>query len=209
MDEIKAKADQLQLFDEDYDPSVDQPGYRRDQDAHAPAAPTWADLRKTIDKAADDSVLTQIEAEGVAPVQRMRGDGEFEECQLKDLKRGDVIKVGAHLYTTTTPALKANDGGDYSVQLEEAKPLAFGAAAEQQNADATARGELSGLLEKLWAVHVTLSLGTLQTFTAQQLAVTKEWVEAYAADPEHCKIARPFFLPMPDATGDDKKAAEG
>lgn len=36
MDEIKAKANQYELFDQsrNYDPSQDQPGYRRDQDDH-------------------------------------------------------------------------------------------------------------------------------------------------------------------------------
>lgn len=50
MDEIKAKDDQLELFDPaaNYDPSVDQPGYRRDQDQHAPAGKTWADLKKSF-----------------------------------------------------------------------------------------------------------------------------------------------------------------
>jgi hypothetical protein len=50
MDEIKAKDDQLELFDPaaSYDPSVDQPGYRRDQDPLAPAGKTWADLKKSF-----------------------------------------------------------------------------------------------------------------------------------------------------------------
>jgi hypothetical protein len=48
MDEIKARADQADMFDADYDPSRDQPGYRRDQDRIAPAGPTWEDLKKSL-----------------------------------------------------------------------------------------------------------------------------------------------------------------
>lgn len=210
MEEVKAKADQLQLFDDDYDPTVDQPGYRRDQDALAPAAPTWADLKKTLGtpKEVGEAIITDITAHGDNPVQRMRGDGEFEAAKLRDIQRGDVVKIGPHLYTATTPSLKADSDDHYKLNLEPVQPLAFGAAAELEAKKTDERSELQVLLEKLWAVRVTLSLGTLQTFTPQQLAVTSEWVNAYAADPEGCKIARPFFLPMPD-TGDDKKAAEG
>jgi hypothetical protein len=48
IDEIKAKEDQLQLFSGDYDPAIDQPGYRRDQDRVAPAGPTWDQLKKQL-----------------------------------------------------------------------------------------------------------------------------------------------------------------
>lgn len=213
MDEIKAKADQLQLFDEDYDPSVDQPGYRRDQDRTTPAGTTWADLKKNLStpKEMGEAHITDITAHGDNPIERMRGDGEFESAKLRDIQRGDVVKIGPHLYTASTPSLKADSDDHYKLNLEPVQPLAFGAAAELEAQKTDERSELQVLLEKLWAVRVTLSLGTLQTFTPQQLAVTSEWVNAYAADPEGCKIARPFFLPMPDTgAGDDQnKAAEG
>lgn len=50
LDDIKAKDDQLKLFDPDvnYDPKRDQPGYRRDQDPFIPAGPTWADMKKSL-----------------------------------------------------------------------------------------------------------------------------------------------------------------
>lgn len=245
MDEIKAKADQLQLFDEDYDPSVDQPGYRRDQDRVAPAGLSWAELKERmknreitkeeaekqfggplpekepVSELIDISSLSdtlkryRYLAHGDSQVERMRGDGAFEAAALRDIQRADVVRLGGEggeTYTAVHASLKSGDAGEYSITLEELKPLAFGSTAEAQSAAADERSELQILLEKLWAVRVTLSLGTLQTFTPQQLAVTSEWVNAYAADPEHCKIARPFFLPMPDAgAGDDdqQQAAEG
>lgn len=50
MDEIKARGDQLDLFNPEanYDPTIDQPGYRRDQDRLAPAGKTWAELRESF-----------------------------------------------------------------------------------------------------------------------------------------------------------------
>lgn len=47
MDEIKARADQLDLWDADYDPSKDQPGYRRDQDRTLPGQ-SWAEFKKSL-----------------------------------------------------------------------------------------------------------------------------------------------------------------
>lgn len=70
MDEIKAKDDQLELFDPaaNYDPSVDQPGYRRDQDPLLPGK-SWADLKASFgvtqeppagdDNAADPKLVAQ------------------------------------------------------------------------------------------------------------------------------------------------------
>jgi len=228
MEEVKAKADQLQLFDDDYDPSVDQPAYRRDQDALAPAAPTWADLKKNlgakpeqgmpadagqlidITNLTDTANVYRYNGFEESTLQRMRGDGELEPAKLRDIQRGDVVEINGEMFTTTAPALKSGEGF-YAITVTRVEPIAFGKAAEEQAQKNDERSELQILLEKLWAVHVTLSLGTLQTFTPQQLAVTTEWVNAYAADPEHCKIARPFFLPMPDGgAGDDQqKAAEG
>lgn len=50
MDEIKAKADQQDLFESDAVTlsGVDQPHYRRDEDRIAPAGPTWEDLKKSL-----------------------------------------------------------------------------------------------------------------------------------------------------------------
>lgn len=49
MDEIKAKGNQLELFDYDanYSPERDQPGYRRDLDPLAPGA-RWDELKKSL-----------------------------------------------------------------------------------------------------------------------------------------------------------------
>lgn len=47
MDEIKARGDQLDLWDAEYDPAKDQPAYRRDQDRTL-TGQSWADLKKEL-----------------------------------------------------------------------------------------------------------------------------------------------------------------
>lgn len=69
MDEIKARADQLDLWDAEYDPAKDQPAYRRDQDRTL-TGPTWADLKKSLgvgDKPADAAPSTEGEKSEAAP----------------------------------------------------------------------------------------------------------------------------------------------
>lgn len=146
------------------------------------------------------AALTEYRAEGASPVDRMKGDGEMEVVKLKKIGRGEVVQIAERLYTTKTPALKDRDG-TYVVQLEETKPLAFGTSVVDE-----ARAARQELLERLNGVHIMLSLATLQTFTPEQMRVTREWLDAYAADPEGCKIARPHFLPMPDRQAGDSNA---
>jgi len=63
MDEIKAKGNQIDLFDGDYDPAVDQPAYRRDRDRMAPGSPTWADLKKSLTAPPPDGETKPPESE--------------------------------------------------------------------------------------------------------------------------------------------------
>jgi hypothetical protein len=59
MDELKATGNQADLFnrtDVDYDPAKDQPGYRRDTDAFAPAAPSWAAMKENLGLVPPDPV---------------------------------------------------------------------------------------------------------------------------------------------------------
>lgn len=72
MDEIKARADQLDLWDQDYDPAKDQPAYRRDQD-RTMTGPSWADLKKSLGVGEQPGPTTEdpktdTPAEGATPV---------------------------------------------------------------------------------------------------------------------------------------------
>jgi hypothetical protein len=68
MDELKVHGNQADLFDSDanYDPAKDQPGYRRDQDQHAPAGPTWAELMADL-KGKDGTTLPKGETKKPDP----------------------------------------------------------------------------------------------------------------------------------------------
>lgn len=146
MDEIKAKGNQIDLFDSDYDPSVDQPGYRRDRDRVAPAGvPTWQELK--------DSLAAK---EGSPPADEL------------------------------PPA--ADESG---------APIVYGTAATEAE-DKRAQDGL--LKEQLAEVGIALSLGAIQALDALQKKVTVDWLTAFKEAPAgQCKIARPLWLPIPDA----------
>lgn len=156
MDEIKAKGDQADLFEEAaHIPGVDQPHYRRDRDRIAPAGPTWEDLKSSLKNAGKPADEPGTEA----PAPKVDGEAPPEE-----------------------------------------PPLIFGTALTEQQERAA---ELTGLQECLAAIGVNVSLGSLQAQSAQQIDSTRAWCEAYAADADSCKIARPLWLPIPERKEDD------
>lgn len=225
MDEIKARGDQVDLFDADYDPARDQPGYRRDKDPTAPAGPSWADLKKSLQgetkpgegetkppqsettAAGQDTLApppelpTEYKAEAAHPIDRRNAAGEWEPVKLKQVARGDVIRIPGFdvSFVTTTPSLKGKEG-IYTVRLEPEPALILGSAltGEQEK-----RAAAVGLQELLAKVGVLLSLGAIEAFSPEQVAATSQWVQEYAQSPAgQCKIARPLWLPIPDLKGD-------
>jgi hypothetical protein len=221
MDEIKARGDQIDLFDADYDPARDQPGYRRDKDPIAPAGPTWADLKKSLKgetKPPDGetkppesettaagptpppALPTEYKAEAASPIDRRDAEGNWAPVKLKQIARGDVIRLPGFdaAFVATTPSLKGKDG--YTVQVEPEPALIFGSAltGEQEK-----RAAAVGLQELLAKVGVVLSLGAIEAFSPEQVVATSQWVQEYAQSPAgQCKIARPLWLPIPDLKGD-------
>jgi hypothetical protein len=227
MDEIKARGDQIDLFDADYDPARDQPGYRRDKDPLLPAGPTWADLKKSLTgetkpgesetkppesetTAADQSekqpvpppeLPSEYKAEAAAAMERRKADGEWELVKLKHVARGDAIKIPGFdaVFITKTPSLKGKDG-IYTIQVKPEPALIFGS---DMTGDQEKRADVAGLQEALAKVGVVLSLGALNGFTREQFAATSAWLEEYAQSPAgQCKIARPLWIPIPDLKGD-------
>jgi hypothetical protein len=217
MDEIKARGDQIDLFDADYDPARDKPGYRRDKDPIAPAGPTWEDLKKSLKgptkpaesetpaagqatPAPPPALPTEYKAEAAAAMERRKADGEWELVKLKQVARGDVIRLPGFdaTFVAKTPSLKGKEGV-YTVQVEPEPALIVGSAL---TGDQEKRAATVGLQELLANVGVALSLGAIEAFSPEQVAATAEWVQAYAAKPEACKIARPLWLPIPEPKGD-------
>lgn len=94
MDEIKVNGNQADLFDRDanYDPEVDQPGYRRDRDPFAPAD-SWAAMKSALgmdaEKKAEDSTLKQTDTPTEAPKDPVGAEGE-------PLPSGDDAAVDPH-----------------------------------------------------------------------------------------------------------------
>lgn len=82
-------------------------------------------------------------------------------------------------------------------KIEAAAPIVFGTA----NKEVDAAAELDDLLERLFAIGMTISRGRLQSFNAEQITAVKLWLQAYLSTPEgqQCPVPLPEFLPRPPA----------
>jgi hypothetical protein len=130
MDEIKARGDQLDLFNPDanYDPAIDQPGYRRDQDPLAPGR-AWSDLKQSLglkDPAdpAEPKPEEPTDGEGPPPMDVPEGDSltpEQEHAAGLLQLRADLADLDVHI---SLGALQARSEGDIlaaSVWIEWAR----------------------------------------------------------------------------------------
>lgn len=207
MEEVKEAADQLELFGGDYDPTVDQPAYRRDEkeDRLSPARMgmiSWADLKAKL----SEGVITKEEAEkqygGPIPEEQPKEPARCEDETPDPLDVLDNIvgpceiahtAIPANVIITTAEAIAGESIGlpDPIVVLEgetlrraierlipgakfdvgDPVPLLFGAAADGIDA----RAELGGILERLFALGYTISLGALQALEPEQMAQLKSW----------------------------------
>lgn len=165
MDEIKAKGDQLELFDPaaNYDPSVDQPGYRRDQDPFIRAGKSWQELKSSfgIDLSKQFQALLP---DGAPRCQSNVGNDDAAQCGLKR------DHEGPHKLPEAGDAGELPDGGE---RLWKEKALQ----------------------EKLAENGVAVSLGALQAWGLLEYEAVVSWLEAYIVDPTSCPIPRPSFLP--------------
>lgn len=189
MDEIKAKDDQLELFDPaaNYDPSVDQPGYRRDQDPYVPAGKTWADLKASF---------------GVAPPEGKpddtKGPTVFDAALAEWQKQYDAAFLelfGKPHGDLTTEELASPEAVEAHNKVLERIGLApFTDLTEDQQR----RAAENALQEQLAEAGVVVSLGALQAATEAQVNEARAWVETYLVDPNACTIERPAWLPAPN-----------
>jgi len=190
MDEIRAKDDQLELFDPaaNYDPAVDQPGYRRDQDPLAPAK-SWADLKKSFGV-----------GEGTAPPP---AEGEAEAAAERQKRyNAAFLEVFGREFDSLTEEEKA------STEVLEAhnkvvEKLGLGekvATASEDNATLVAQRILQ---EQLAEAGVAVSLGAVQAASEAEQNAAKAWVETYLAVGPECTVERPAWLPAPQDDSDE------
>lgn len=180
LDEIKAKDDQLKLFDPDvnYDPKRDQPGYRRDQDPFVPAGPTWADLKNSL------------KSSGHPPFEAKLADGNAR-CQC-GVEKTDV-QCGLPLGHEGEHKLGQEPPADDKPPPVEGKT----------EGEATPPALAEDLRAKLEAIGVTVTPDEIGAWTALQFNVAQEWVEAYAEGMQTLND-RPDFLPVPNKEGKKK-----
>lgn len=193
LDEIRAQSDQKDLFAGDYDPTKDQPGYRRGESPTAPASMSWAELRdkyKIKDEYTADEATQQIKALDDAYAELFKSVYGKLPSELTDEE-----KESAEVIKAREECMRRMD-----------EPVEPSPPADSGPTNGTP--EQLDLLQRLRAVHVYLTLAEVQGFSPQQMVVVQEWADAYAENPDKCKIARPFFLPMPDPSNGNGAVAE-
>lgn len=209
MDEIKARGDQIDLFDADYDPARDQPGYRRDQHPLAPAGPTWADLKKSLKgepkpadaetKAADGGtplpasetpaadpapppeLPSEYKARGASPIDRRSADGT-PEGKWAPVKLKQIIRGDLIRLPGVDAVMVAKTPalkGKDGEYSVQVEPEPAVIFGSALTGDQERRAASVGLQELLAKVGVTLSLGAIEAFTPEQIAATSTWVQAY------------------------------
>lgn len=210
MDEVKETADQMELFGGDYDPSQDQPRYRRDEneDRLSPARQGLQSWKELMDKMKGGLITKeQAEQEFGGPLP----ENPPPERQATEDEKPDPLDV---LDNIVGPCTVAHDAipdnviittaehvpGDRllpdPIEVKEGEtlrraierlvpgakfdvgdpvPLLFGKAAEEEAEKTDARAELAGILERLYALGYTISLGALNALEPEQIAQLKAW----------------------------------
>lgn len=191
MDEIKAKDDQLDMFEggaADIDPKIDQPAYRRDQDRTI-TGPTWADLKKQLNVGKKDEEPEEKPAIGVQAEWPADKQAAYEEVFARIY--GKSVDELSDDERTSEAVLKAHEEA-----VNEVEPLVFASAATpEQEKQAKARM----LQEELAAIGCAVSAGAVNSWSADEQRVVREWLAAYTSAPAgQCPIARPHWLPIPD-----------
>lgn len=224
IEDIKETADQMELFGGDYDPSDDAPKYRRDEkeDRLSPAREglmSWADLKAKMNA----GLLTKKEAEeqygGPIPDQAppRSEDEEPDPLDVLDNIVGPCTVAHADLppnviITTSeeamSPALpdpilvfegetlrraieRLVPGAKFDVG--DPVPLVFGTQAEVEREHRILQ---AAILERLFALGYSLSLGALQALEPEQFAQLKAWNDACSATPDDAPLPNaPEWLP--------------
>lgn len=193
MDEIKAKGNQLELFDPDanYNPAVDQPGYRRDLDPMAPGT-SWGDLKKTFglkDSPAPAGDTKPPAAESNPP----QGETAAPVCGTEIPKTNGL--------TCTRP--KGHDGACFGKVEGGGQVLPDGALESVDTSGPSLTPAQEGvetmrmLQESLTAIGIVVSLGLLKDRSGDELVAAALWVQAYSEDKGACQVAMPSWLPDP------------
>lgn len=180
MDEIKARGDQLDLFDAgaDYDPKRDQPGYRRDQDPLAPGK-TWDELKRSL----------QIGGTKPAEGETKPPDGDTAERPKVCVTFGDDPDAPGNCALCGQPREAHPDAPPPVVVASSLTP--------EQEHEATLRM----LQEELAGIGIVVSLGLLQARGDADILAATCWVEAYRENAGDAKemLERPAWLPEPGA----------
>lgn len=214
MEDVKETADQMDLFGGDYNPDNDAPRYRRDEteDRLSPARGnlmSWAELKRKMSA----GVITKEEAEkefgGPIPdqppaVERIATEDEQPDRLdvLDNIVGPDAVDAANLLQNVVAFKVVREDGGEEAlpgiIHVQEGEtlrraierlfpgreiiecsppPLTFGQLDDE-------RVLLGLILERMFGLGYTMSLGALQALEPEQLAQLKAWDQKCRETPE-------------------------
>lgn len=141
------------------------------------------------------------------------GKGQSETLALADATgtQAMIVLASPQAYLDGIERVKADaDQVDMFAQEQESPPVpeewqALMDSIEQGPPEETSEGAEPAppksigqqCQEMLAKVHVYVELEVCESWTEQQCTVAAYWAMEYAKDPEHCKVARPHWLPLP------------
>lgn len=212
MDDIKARGNQLDLFEHDanYDPERDQPGYRRDRDPLAPGA-SWEELKKTLGVTPPG---TETKPADPAPT---TGEKAGEDDRPKDQPTDDVRRQE----TYDAAFLRIYGKANVDLTPEERTSAAVLQASEQATEEALKlvpfeagsltpeqehAASLREMVERLAAIGVPVSVGELQSRGDADILAASLWLNWYeSAGIGTPFLDRPAWIPEPPKTETKQK----
>jgi hypothetical protein len=224
MDEVKAMADQKDLFDGDYDPKQDQPGYRRDQSPTKPSGKSWAQIKADFNQ----GLLTKSEAEkeygGALPDTDptpnlldvkgkdqvgglLEGTVEYRSLQTDEPNSWSewmVIPADQLPAIDDEETLREALTSIHSPITSEFRFTPAAAPTAEDPADIERRVAIANLHHTLNGIGMSISLGGVQALSPEQRVHAMDWLVMYlswADTPKRKKKdmpKRPHFLPLFD-----------
>lgn len=205
MDEIKARGNQLDLFDPDanYDSERDQPGYRRDRDPLAPGK-SWEELKRSLghsDTGAPPPAPAAAAEPAAAPAapqpEKSTSERRQEAYDAAFLRiYGKANKDLDETERTSPAVLQAHEqAADEALQQV---PLEVVEHTESLTPEQEHTATLRELQEALAAIGVEVSLGALQSQDDANILAASLWLKWYKSEGIDVPfLDKPSWLPDP------------
>lgn len=221
MEEVKAMSDQQDWIERDYDPTKDQPGYRRDQSATKPTGMSWGELRAKL----SEGLMTKSEAEEAygAPLPEIDPNPDPLDIKGKDRTGPPMGIIQYRALQTdepdswgdwvTIPNAQLPDIDDDETLREAlaaihspittefrfipdgaARPADDSVIVDQENEVLDLAAQAADLRERLYAIGMIVPLAVVKGLSPEQSHHARLWLSEYhawAEKPDRKKKAMP------------------